>query len=348
MKVPTVTVLIDAYNYGRFIEEAVESVLGQDFPAEEMEILVVDDGSTDDTAERVKKYSERVQYFRKANGGQASAFNFGFGKARGEIVALLDADDYWLPGKLRRVVEEFQKSSGLGMVYHQYALLDDATKSLKKVDFKVVSGSFTAAGDELFWYDPHPTSCTSYRRKFLERLPPVPEELRILADVWIGLLIPFVAPIQAVPECLMAYRIHGKNLYYGEETELASESRRKRIAMAQIVLEGMEPWLREHGFGQRRDVRAFLDRLVLYEEKERFILEPPGRVRYFRHQMFYDRCYGKHLTWRLRMINFVTAVATVAAGYERRDRVREWVEGAARKIGRSLGWTKGNSPSTSS
>src|SRR6266852_114001 len=100
MSAITITVLIDTYNYGHFIEEAIESVLSQDFPSEKMEILVVDDGSTDDTAERVRKYGERVKYLYKDNGGQASAFNYGSARARGEYVALLDADDYWLPGKL--------------------------------------------------------------------------------------------------------------------------------------------------------------------------------------------------------------------------------------------------------
>jgi glycosyltransferase involved in cell wall biosynthesis len=336
--------MIDTYNYGRFVEEAIESVLAQDFPAEEMEILVVDDGSTDDTAERVKKYGERVCYFYKPNGGQASAFNFGFAKARGEIVALLDADDYWLPGKLRRVAEEFEKNPGLGMVYHQYAELDDATKGMKEENFRAVSGSF-GEGDELFWYEPHPTSCTAYRRKYLELLPPVPEELRILADVWIGLLIPFVAPILAVPECLTAYRIHGKNLYYSEASQLPAESRRTRIAAVRVVVEKMTPWIEEHGFRGRADVQAFVDRLRLYEEQERFMLEPPGRVRYFRHLMFYDACYGKHMLWRLRVINFVAALATLAAGFEQRKRAREWTEGAARKISHSLKRPSGSNPS---
>src|SRR5690348_4302755 len=89
-----VTALIDAYNYGRFIEEAIESVLGQGVPAEQLEILVVDDGSVDDTCARVKKYAGHVTYLYKENGGQASAFNFGISRAKGEIVALLDADDY--------------------------------------------------------------------------------------------------------------------------------------------------------------------------------------------------------------------------------------------------------------
>ena len=335
MTTPTVTVLIDTYNYGRFIEAAIDSVLSQDFPREQMEILVVDDGSTDDTEERVKKYGERVRYFYKPNGGQASAFNFGFARARGEIVALLDADDYWLPGKLRRVAEEFEKNPELGMVYHQYAELDDATGSMKEKNFRVVSGSFKE-GDDLFWYEPHPTSCTTYRRKFLEQIPQVPEELRILADVWIGLLIPFVAPMLAVPEILTTYRIHGKNLYYGKEEELPRESRRTRIAAVQLVMGKMRPWLEEHGFGRRADVGAFMDRLRLYEEQERFILEPPGRVRYLRHQMSYDSCYGKHLSWRVRVINYLTALATLVAGYKRRARMGGWVEGAARKIGHSL------------
>src|SRR5580704_17547021 len=69
MSAPFVTVLIDTYNYGQYIEEAVESVLTQEFPREQREILVVDDGSTDDTAERLKKYSDEIRYVRKPNGG---------------------------------------------------------------------------------------------------------------------------------------------------------------------------------------------------------------------------------------------------------------------------------------
>jgi glycosyltransferase involved in cell wall biosynthesis len=82
MKAPFFTVLIDTYNYGEFIEEAVASALGQDFPIEEREILVVDDGSTDNTQERLQKFGEAIWYFKKPNGGQASAFNFGFEQAR--------------------------------------------------------------------------------------------------------------------------------------------------------------------------------------------------------------------------------------------------------------------------
>ena len=99
---PAVTVLVDTFNHERFIEAAILSVLAQDFPAAETEILVVDDGSTDKTPEIVRKFGSRVRLIRKKNGGQASAFNVGISEARGEIVAFLDGDDWWTRNKLSR------------------------------------------------------------------------------------------------------------------------------------------------------------------------------------------------------------------------------------------------------
>ena len=135
MSVPLVTVLIDTYNYGHFVEEALASVLAQEFPPNQREILVVDDGSTDDTAERLKKYGDSIRYLRKPNGGQATAFNFGFAVARGEIIATLDADDVWLPGKLQRVCETFEKNSEAGMVYHRAHLWRDGEQDANDSSF---------------------------------------------------------------------------------------------------------------------------------------------------------------------------------------------------------------------
>ena len=129
-----ITVLIDAYNYGRFIEEAIESVLSQDFAMEQVEILVVDDGSTYDTAERVKKYGGAIRYLRKENGGQASAFNLGFAEARGEFVFTLDADDYFLPA-IARMTEEFEKHPNWGIVDHRLMDLDDKSGKLREARF---------------------------------------------------------------------------------------------------------------------------------------------------------------------------------------------------------------------
>src|SRR6202161_621004 len=102
---PAASVLIDTYNHERFIEEAIVSVLEQDFPSSETEILVVDDGSTDRTPEIVQKFAPRVRLIQKTNGGQASAFNAGIPEARGEIIAFLDGDDWWARNKLTVVMQ---------------------------------------------------------------------------------------------------------------------------------------------------------------------------------------------------------------------------------------------------
>src|SRR5947207_177232 len=104
MSTPLVSVLIDTYNHERFIEEALASVLAQDYPAGDREILLVDDGSTDRTPELLRKFEPHVRVLRKSNGGQASAFNLGIPECRGEIVAFLDGDDWWASDKLTRVI----------------------------------------------------------------------------------------------------------------------------------------------------------------------------------------------------------------------------------------------------
>src|SRR6202047_5371649 len=99
MPKPFISVLIDTYNHERFIEQAIASVLEQDVAEGDREIIVVDDGSTDRTPEIVRKFEPQVRLIRKANGGQASAFNTGIPECSGQIIAFLDGDDWWTPGK---------------------------------------------------------------------------------------------------------------------------------------------------------------------------------------------------------------------------------------------------------
>ena len=202
MKAPFFTVLIDTYNHGEFVEDAVSSVLAQDFPAEEREILVVDDGSTDDTEERLRKFGEKIRYLRKKNGGQASAFNFGLEHARGDVIALLDGDDVWLPEKLRRVYEEFQAYPAAGMVYHRVHLWNGVADISEDSYFVAVSGRVPENRRALLQYAMAATSCLAFRREALQKLLPVPESLRFQADAYLTALVIFVAPVVAVPEFL--------------------------------------------------------------------------------------------------------------------------------------------------
>jgi glycosyltransferase involved in cell wall biosynthesis len=109
-----ISVLIDTYNQERFIEKAITSVLERDFPVAEREIIVVDDGSTDRTPQIVQRFEPNLRYIRKENGGQASAFNVGIPECQGQIIAFLDGDDYWLPGRLSRVADVLATNSAVG------------------------------------------------------------------------------------------------------------------------------------------------------------------------------------------------------------------------------------------
>jgi hypothetical protein len=120
MMKPILSVLIDTYNHERYIEQAVVSAIEQDFPASEYEIVVVDDGSTDRTAEIVGKFAPRVRLLSKKNGGQASAFNAGFAELSGDIVAFLDGDDWFAKGKLTAVMNALEKEPEAAAIGHGY------------------------------------------------------------------------------------------------------------------------------------------------------------------------------------------------------------------------------------
>ncbi len=109
-----ISVIIPTYNSGPWVAEAVASVLGQTRPA--FEVLVVDDGSTDDTPERMAAFGPPVRYVRKENGGVSSARNRGMAEATGDAIAFLDADDVWHPRKLELQSRTLDAHPELGLV----------------------------------------------------------------------------------------------------------------------------------------------------------------------------------------------------------------------------------------
>ncbi len=114
MTVMRVSVVIPTYNSGPLVVEAVESVLAQTRPA--AEIIVVDDGSTDDTADRLARFGPRIRYIRQANARVAAARNTGLRAATGDAVGFLDADDAWHPEKLARQAAALEADPGLGVL----------------------------------------------------------------------------------------------------------------------------------------------------------------------------------------------------------------------------------------
>jgi len=112
---PRVSVIIPTYNYGHYLSEAINSVLSQTLPIDE--IIVVDDGSTDNTEEIVGTFGDKVIYVRKGNAGLSAARNTGIERSTGDLVAFLDADDIWYPEKTEKQVALFEVDESIGMVY---------------------------------------------------------------------------------------------------------------------------------------------------------------------------------------------------------------------------------------
>lgn len=143
-----VSVIMPAYNSGRFLAESVRSVQAQTFGG--WELIVVDDGSTDDTAAVARSFVEadpRVRYVARPNGGQAAARNTGLGEARGPLVAFLDSDDLWLPGKLEAQLAVLEET-GVDLVYTDGEIFSEDGAEWPDEHFHIVPGE--TRGLEMF------------------------------------------------------------------------------------------------------------------------------------------------------------------------------------------------------
>ena len=119
---PLVTVVTPSYNQGRFIRATIESVLSQSYP--NLEYIIMDGGSTDETAAVVKDYASRLTFISEKDRGQSHAINKGFRMAGGSILSWLNSDDLYLPGAIQAAVDAFEGSPGAGAVYGEGYLID--------------------------------------------------------------------------------------------------------------------------------------------------------------------------------------------------------------------------------
>jgi glycosyltransferase involved in cell wall biosynthesis len=118
-----VSVIIPVFNGEKFLPDSLRSIFDQDYP--NVEVIAVDDGSTDGSLQILERYRERITTLRQANAGPAAARNLGLRCARGEFIAFLDADDLWHPAKLRLQVAEFRRRPDVGLVYNRWLVCDD-------------------------------------------------------------------------------------------------------------------------------------------------------------------------------------------------------------------------------
>lgn len=210
---PLVSVLINNYNYGLYLKEAIESALNQTYV--NTEIIVVDDGSTDHSPEIIASYGEKVIPVLKENGGQASAFNAGFAISRGEIICLLDSDDLWLPEKVEQVVEAARTYPNAAMIYNRVQNVDQSGKPFGEPwpPYKGIRGDISRqVAHTGGWCPRPPTTGLSFSRKFLCQIMPIPEaEYRLCADAFWGDLAPFYGDVIGLETTLSLFRFHDAN-----------------------------------------------------------------------------------------------------------------------------------------
>jgi len=213
MTAPAVSVVVISYNYAEYVGRAIDSVLAQDDPPEE--ILVVDDGSTDRSAEVIRGYGDRVRAVFKDNGGNASVVNAAVPLTRGDLVMFLDADDTLAPGAVGRVRAAWRP--GAAKVQFRLTLVD-AEGRRQGVDppehVALPSGDVLADLARYGRYVTPVTSGNAFSRAALERILPIPEdEFRNTNDGYLNPMLAFCGPVVSIDEELGAYRMHGRNLW---------------------------------------------------------------------------------------------------------------------------------------
>jgi MoaA/NifB/PqqE/SkfB family radical SAM enzyme len=223
---PLVSIIINNYNYGRYLAEAIQSALDQSYS--NTEIIVVDDGSTDNSRSIIrsytKRYPNRIHPILKANGGQASAMNAGFAASKGDIICFLDSDDYWFGRKVESIVGLHKD---YGFVQHNLLINGSRYRLLLNTgDLPLFLKEYGLIRSCV------PTSAQSFRRDVLENLIPMPEApMRLCADVWLRCGALYFTNAYSSDDCLGAYRVHGNN---GWQDNMSKE--RPNIAAEIITL----------------------------------------------------------------------------------------------------------------
>jgi glycosyltransferase involved in cell wall biosynthesis len=209
---PLVSIAIANHNYGRYLRAAIDGALAQTYP--HLEVIVVDDGSTDESREIIESYGKRVLPVIKANGGHGSAVNAGFAASRGEIVMFLDADDELLPEAVDQVVKAWRP--GVAKAQFQLEMIDERGEPLgmrvPPFDGFIPNGDIRDRIVRFGEYPFPPSSGNAYARAALTRLMPLDESIWFAAaEKSLVFLTPFFGDVVSLCAPLGRYRIHKDN-----------------------------------------------------------------------------------------------------------------------------------------
>lgn len=219
---PRTSVIIPAYNGAAYLGEAIESVLRQ--KGSDLELIVVDDGSTDATPQVLERYRGRIISLYQENRGMASARNRGIGASSGELVAFVDSDDYWLDGKLAAQLALFQGRPHVGLVYSDAWFLR-GSRYLPYTSFAVCPPQRGRVFDRLLLDSFIPMPTVVVRRQCLEEVGLFDERFRISADYALWLRVAARYEVDYVAAPLAVYRRHTMNTSRDAEAALSEAIR---------------------------------------------------------------------------------------------------------------------------
>lgn len=203
----SVSVIIPTYHCGQFIADAIAGALDQTIAP--LELIVVDDGSTDNTAEVVRTFGDLVRYVPQENAGVSAARNRGVAESTGEIIAFLDADDTWEPTKLAKQLAVFESDPEVGLVHCGMREFDSQTG--ETVGFRVHGKEGWVADDLLLWEDPAVNvsgSSIMCRRSAFESTEGFDPEIKVGEDWDLCYRIARKHKVGFVSEPLVNYRLH--------------------------------------------------------------------------------------------------------------------------------------------
>jgi glycosyltransferase involved in cell wall biosynthesis len=227
-----VTISISCYNYARFLGDAIESALNQDY--EHVQVIVVDDGSTDDSLEVARAYGDRILLVAQQNAGQGSVFNATMDHAVGEIIMFLDADDVLQPGIVRRVVEIFETEPDVVKVQFRLAVLNaqgDPTGVVKPPrDGLLGNGDLRLRVMRTRNYAWTPTSANAFSAQTLKTILPMPAERYVTgADAYLAEIVPIFGVVRSISDIGVGYRIHGDNVSISNGGAVTARWARRRL-----------------------------------------------------------------------------------------------------------------------
>lgn len=245
MQADLVSAVIPTFNYGHFVCAAVDSVLAQTYRP--VEVIVVDDGSTDDTSERLRPYGDRIRYVYQRNQGLSAARNTGIAHARGAYVAFLDSDDIWHPQKLAVQMRYAAAHPEVGVIGTDRVAGTDPI--LPVVDLGAPAPTRPVSLDALVVKVDFCPSSVVVRRDCLDAVGPFDTELRSAEDrdMWIRIASRFPVARIGLPLCW--YRLHANSMSRAAARMEEFQLRVLEKTFAGVGGLGRRRWLRRRAFG---------------------------------------------------------------------------------------------------